>query len=201
MQCFHCLAHYSLIIIDLIVSRYYSTAIARPEVSAASTARTSETALCPLLQFVLFISQICFWDHKYVFHLGNVLYHLVQVILNLVASMFLTLCPNLSNFLTSSHVPWEMSHMASLVYFKNWDFCIFFFVLYRIFFKFIIFYSKCPKCHSRFFPFLCNTFCINRLKKSLFSSFSFFFLPYQFLNYSIIKTLNVRHVISVSFVK
>jgi hypothetical protein len=72
------------------------------------------------------ISQICFWDYKYVFHLGKVFYHLVEVILNLFASMFLTLCPNLSNFHTPSHVPQEMSHMASLVYYKIWDFCIFF---------------------------------------------------------------------------
>ncbi len=57
------------------------------------------------LSNLFFISQICFWDHKYVFHLGKVFYHLVQVILSLVASMFLTLHPNLSNFRTSSHVP------------------------------------------------------------------------------------------------
>jgi hypothetical protein len=84
--------------------------------------------LCPLLPWycVFFISQICFWDHKYVFHLGKVFYHLVEVIFNLFASMVLTLCPNLSNFRTSSHVPREMSHMASLVYSKIWDFCIFF---------------------------------------------------------------------------
>jgi hypothetical protein len=127
------------------------------------------------LSIVFFISQICFWDHKYVFHLGKVFYHLVKAILNLFASMFLTLCPNLLNFRTSSHVPQEMSHMASLVYSKIWDFCIFF-VLYCTLFEFIMVYSKCLKCHTHFFPFLSNTSCINHLKKSFLSSLSFFFL-------------------------
>ncbi len=117
--------------------------------------QTSETALCPLLPYycVFFISQICFGDHKYVFHLGKVFFHLVEVIFNLFASMFLTLCPNLSNFHMSSHVPQQMSHMASLVYSKIWDFCIFF-ILYCTLFKFIMVYSKCPKCHNCFFLFV-----------------------------------------------
>jgi hypothetical protein len=76
--------------------------------------RNSTMSLTTLV-LCFFISQICFWDHEYVFHLGKVFYHLVEVIFNLFASMFLTLCPNLSNFFTSSHVPREMSHMASLV--------------------------------------------------------------------------------------
>jgi hypothetical protein len=53
------------------------------------------------------------------------------------------------------------------------------------------------KMSHPFFSFLSNTSCINRLKKSFLSSFSFFFLPYQFPNNSIILTLNVCHVISV----
>jgi hypothetical protein len=67
--------------------------------------------------------------------------------------MFLTLCPNLLHFCTTSHVPQEMSHMASLVYYKIWDFFIFF-VWYRILFKFIMFDFKCPKCHTRFYVFV-----------------------------------------------
>jgi hypothetical protein len=125
-----------------------------------------------------------------------VFYHLVHVILNLVASMFLTSCPNLSNFRTSSHVPWEMSHMASLVYYKIWDFSI----LFHIVPNFLQVHNvllQMSKMSLPYFPFLSNTFCINHPKKSLFSSFSFFFLSYQFLNNSIIKTLNVCHVISV----
>ncbi len=47
----------------------------------------------------------------------------------------------------------KMSHMASLVYYKIWDFRIFF-VLYCILVKFIMFYSKCPKCHTHFFLFV-----------------------------------------------
>jgi hypothetical protein len=89
-----------------------------------------------------------------------------------------------------------MSHMASLVYSKIWDFCIYF----RIVPYFLQVHNvllQMSEMSLPFFPFLSNVFCINRLKKSLFSSFSFFFLPYQFLNNSIIKTLNVRHVISV----
>jgi hypothetical protein len=89
-----------------------------------------------------------------------------------------------------------MSHMASLVYYKIWDFCIFF----RIVPYFLQVHNvllQMSEMSLPFFPFLSNTFCINRLKKSLFSSFFFFFLPYQFLNDSIIKTLNVCHVISV----
>ncbi len=114
--------------------------------------RNSTMSLTTLI-LCFFISQICFWDHKYVFHLGKVIYHLVKVIFNLFASMFLTLCLNLSNFCMSSHVPQKMSHMASLVYYKIWDFCIFF-VLCCILFKFIMFYSKCPKCNTRFFFFV-----------------------------------------------
>jgi hypothetical protein len=91
----------------------------------ARNIRNSTMSLTTLV-LCFFISQICFWDHKYVFHLGKVFYHLVKVIFNLFASMFPTLYPNLSNFRTSSHVPREMSHMASLVYYKIWDFCIFF---------------------------------------------------------------------------
>jgi hypothetical protein len=113
--------------------------------------RNSTMSLTTLV-LCFFISQICFWDHKYVFHLGKVFYHLAEVIFNLFAFMFFTLCPNLSNFCTSSHVPREMFHMASLVYSKIWDFCIFF-VLYCTLFKFIMVYSKCPNCHTRFFSF------------------------------------------------
>jgi hypothetical protein len=122
------------------------------ESSRLAFIRNSTMSLTTLVLCV-FISQICFWDHKYVFHLGKVFYHLVEVIFNLFASMFLNLCPNLSNFHMSSHVPREMSHMASLVYYKIWDFC-FFFVLYCILFKFIMFYSKCPKFHTRYFLFV-----------------------------------------------
>ncbi len=94
-------------------------------VAAAVFIRNSTMSLTTLV-LCFFISQICFWDHKYVFHLGKVFYLLVEVIFDLFASMFLTLCPNLSNFRTSSHVPQEMSHMASLVFYKIWDFHIFF---------------------------------------------------------------------------
>jgi hypothetical protein len=134
--------------------------------------RNSTMSLTTLV-LCFFISQICFWDHKYIFHLGKVFYHLVEVIFNLFASMFLNLCRNLSNFHTSSHVPREMSHMASLVYSKIWDFCIFF-VFYCTLFEFMMVYSKCLKMSHPFFSFLSNTSCINHLKKSFLSSFSFF---------------------------
>jgi hypothetical protein len=126
------------------------------EIIPKETLRHIRNSIMFLSTFLLcsFISQVCFWDHKYVFHLGKVLYNLVEVIFNLFASMFLTLCPNISYFRTSFHVPQEMSHMASLVYYKIWDFYHFFFVLYCILFKFIMFYSKCPKCHTRFFLFV-----------------------------------------------
>jgi hypothetical protein len=84
----------------------------------------------------------------------------------LFASIFLTLCLNLSNFHTSSHVPREMFHMASLVYSKIWDFHFFCIVLYSL--QVHNGLLKCPKCHTRFFSFLSNTSCINRLKKSFF---------------------------------
>ena len=128
------------------------------------------------LVICFFISQIYFCDHKYVFHLGKVFYHLVQVILNLVASMFLALCTNLSNFRVRLLMSHEKCPTWQVLFILKFGTFTFFFVLYHIFFKFIMFYSKCLKCHSRFFPVLSNTFCINHLKKSLFSSFSFFFL-------------------------
>ncbi len=146
--------------------------------------RNSTMSLTALV-LCFFISQICFSDHKYVFHLGKVFFHLVEVIFNLFASMFLTLCQHLSNFRTSSHVPREMSHMASLVYSKILDFCIFF-VLYCTLFKFIVVYSKCPKCHTCFFSF-CLILLVSTVWKSLSCPFSHFvFLPYQFPNNSII---------------
>ena len=127
------------------------------------------------LVLCFFISQICFWDHKYAFHLAKVFYHLVEVIFNLFASIFLTLCSNSLNFHTSSHVPQEMTHMASLVYSKIWDFCIF---------LCIVLYSlqvhngllQMSKMSHPFFSFLSNTSCINRLK-SLSCQVSHFF-PY-----------------------
>ena len=71
----------------------------------------------------------------------------------------------------------------------------FFSVLYCTLFKFIMVYSKCPKCHTCFFPF-CLILFVSTVWKSLYFQVShFFFLPYQFLNNSIIKTLNVCHVI------
>ncbi len=134
--------------------------------------RNSTMSLTTLV-LCFFISQICFWDHKYVFHLGKVFYQLVEVIFNLFASIFLSLCPNLLSFCMSSHVPREMSHMASLVYSKIWDF--------RIFFR-IVLYSlqvhngllQMSKMSHLFFPFLSNTSCINSLKKSFLLSLSFF---------------------------
>ncbi len=125
------------------------------------------------LVLCFFISQICFWDRKYVFHLGKVFFHLVEVIFNLFASMFLTLCSNLSNFRTSSHVPWEMFHMASLVYYKIWDFCIFFLiVLYSLQVHNVL--LQMSEMSHPFFCFISS--CINCLKKSFLSSFSIFFL-------------------------
>ncbi len=148
------------------------------------TIRNSTMSLTTLV-LCFFISQICFWDYTYIFHLGKVFYHLVEDIFNLFASMFLTLCPNLLNFCTSSHVSREMSHMASLVYSKIWDFCIFFcIVLYSLHVHNGL--LQMSKMSHPFFSFLSNTSCINRLKKSFLSSFSFFFLPYQFPNNSII---------------
>ncbi len=134
---------------------------------------------------VFFISQICFWDHKNAFHLGKVFYHLVEVIFNLFASMFLTLCSNLSNFRTSSHVPRKMSHMASLVYYKIWDFCIFFCsVLYSLQAHNVL--LQMSKMSHPFFPF-CLILLVSTVWKSLSCRVShFFFLPYQFPNNSII---------------
>ncbi len=113
--------------------------------------RNSTFSLTTLV-LCFFISQICFWDHKYVFFLGKVFYHLVEVVFNVYASICLTLCPNLSNFWTSFY----MSHkkcptLQVLFIIKFGTIAFFFFVLYCILFKFIMFYSKCPKCHTRFF--------------------------------------------------
>ncbi len=72
-----------------------------------------------------YLSIVFFLSLKYAFGIISMFFTLV-VILNLFASMFLTSCLNLSNFRTSSHVPQEMSNMASLVYYKIWDFCILF---------------------------------------------------------------------------
>ncbi len=136
---------------------------------------SSETALCPLLPYycVFFISQICFWDHKYVFHLCKVFYHLVEVIFNSFASMFLTLCPNLPNFRTSSHVPREMSHMASLVYSKIWDFRIFCIVLYSL--RVHNGLLQMSEMSHPFFPF-CLILLVSTVRKSLSCWVSHFFL-------------------------
>jgi hypothetical protein len=136
--------------------------------------RNSTMSLTTLVICFFYLSNML-WDHKYVFHLNRVFYHLVQVILNLFASMFLTSRPNLSNLHTSSHVPWEMSHMASLVYYKIWDFCIFFSYCTVFSSSSKMFYSKCPKCHSRFFLF-CLILFVSTVWKSLYFQVSHFFL-------------------------
>ncbi len=73
----------------------------------------------------------------------------------------------------SSHVPQEMSHMVSLVYYKIWDFCIFFCMVPYSLQVHNIRLQMSEMSHL-FFCFLSNTSCINRLKKSFLSSFSFF---------------------------
>ncbi len=126
------------------------------------------------LVLCFFISQICFWDHKYVFHLGKVFYHLLEVIVNLFASMFLTLCPNLLNFCTSSHVPREMSHMQVLFILKFGTFAFFFrIVLYSL--QVHNGLLQMSKISHQFFSFLSNTSCINRLKKYFLVKFLIFF--------------------------
>ncbi len=148
------------------------TYLCRNVTTVCGAIKNSTMSLTTLV-LCFFISQICFWGHKYGFHLGKVFYHLVQVIFNLFASMFLTLCLNLLNFLTSFHVPREMSHMASLVYSKIWDLCIFFcIVLYSL--QVLMVYSKCPKCHTRFFPF-CLLLLVSTVWKSLSCRVSHFF--------------------------
>ncbi len=108
--------------------------------------------------------------------------------------MFLTLCPNLLHFWMSSHVPPEMSHMVSLVYYEIWDFHIFF-IWYCILFKYIMFNSRCLKFSTHFFLF-CLIFLVSTTWQSLSCQVShIFFFLYQFLNDIIIKTLNVCHVI------
>ncbi len=128
------------------------------------------------LALCFFISQICFWDHKCVFYLGKVFYHLVEVILNLFASMFLTLCPNLSYSvcLLMSH---EKCPIWQVLFILKFGTFAFFFVLYCTLFEFIMVYSKCPKCHTSFFPF-CLILLVSTVWKSL-SCQVFHFFSYR----------------------
>jgi hypothetical protein len=66
-----------------------------------------------------------------------------------------------------------MSHMVSLVYYEIWDFHIFF-IWYHILFKYIMFDSKCPKCHSCFFLF-CLIFLVSTTDKVFLVEFLIFF--------------------------
>ena len=116
-----------------------------------------------------FISQICFWDHKYVFHLGKVFYHLFEVIFIL---------------------PYVQIYQISVRLLMSHDKCPIWQVLFILkfgtfaFFFRIVLYSlqvhngllQMSKMSHPFFSRLSNTSCINRLKKSFLSSFSFFFL-------------------------
>ncbi len=72
-----------------------------------------------------YLSNLFFSSLKNAFGIISMFFTLVRWIIILSRFRFLTWCPNFSNFRTSSHVPWEMFHMASLVYYKIWDFLFF----------------------------------------------------------------------------
>jgi hypothetical protein len=91
-----------------------------------------------------------------------VFYHLVEVTFNLLHPCILPdvqfYCISVSLLVSHEKCPiWQV-----LLIIKFGTFA-FFFGWYHILFKFIMFDSKCPKCHTRFFI-LSNTSCINRLK-------------------------------------
>jgi hypothetical protein len=131
--------------------------------------RNSTMSLTTLV-ICFFISQICFWDHKYVFHLGKVFIHLVQVILNLVALPHVQIYQIIVRLLMSHEkCPiWQVLFIIKFVTFA------FFFQIVPYFLQVHNVLLQMSEMSLTFFPFLSNTFCINRLKKSLFSSFSFF---------------------------
>jgi hypothetical protein len=105
------------------------------------------------LSIVLILSlKYAFWDHKYVFHLGKVFYHLVDVTFNLLHPCFLPYIHiyHISVRLLMSHEKYPIRQVLYIIKFGTFAF---FFIWYRILFKFIMFNSKCPKCHTHFFVF------------------------------------------------
>ncbi len=138
-----------------------------------------------------YLSIVCFLSLKYAFGIIGMFFTLVKCSI-ILSRLFLTyLHPcflpyvqiyQISVCLLMSHKKcpiWQALFILKFVTFA------FFFLLCCTLFNFIMVYSKCPKCHTRF-SFLSNTSCIDRLKKSFLLSFSFFFLLHQFPNNSII---------------
>ncbi len=129
-----------------------------------------------------YISIVFFLSLKYAFGIISMFFTLVMCSI-ILARLFLTLLhpcflPHVQIYSISVRLlmSLEKCPIWQVLYIIKFGTFAFFFVLYHILFKFIMFYFKCPKCHTPVFSFLSNTSCINRLKKSLLSSFSFFFL-------------------------
>ena len=125
------------------------------------------------LVMCFFISQICFWDHEYVFYLGKVFYHLVEVIFNLFASMFLTLCPiyQISVHLLMSHEKCPIWQVLFIIKFGTFAlfFCI---VLYSLQVHNVL--LQMSKMSHPFFPF-CLILLVSTVWKSLSCQVSHFF--------------------------
>jgi hypothetical protein len=104
------------------------------------------------LSIVFFISQICFRDHKYVFTLVRCSIILSRLFLTYLHPCSLPYVQIYQIFvrLLMSHEKCPIWQVLFVLKFGTFNF---FFVLYCTLFKFIMVYSKCPKCHTHFFPF------------------------------------------------
>ncbi len=124
-----------------------------------------------------YLSIVLILSIKYAFGIISMFFTLVRC--SIVLLMFLlTYCIHVSYlmskfiaFLNTFSCPTRNVPYGKSCLLWNWGY-LHFFVWYRILFKYIMFDSKCPKCHSRFFSFFSNISCINHLTKSFLSSFS-----------------------------
>ncbi len=101
---------------------------------------------------------LCFLSLKYAFGIIRMFFTLVRcsIILSRLFLTYLHPCflPHVRIFQISIHLLmshkkcpiWQVLHVLKFGTFT-------FFVLYCTLFKFIMVYSKCPKCHTCFFPF------------------------------------------------
>ncbi len=125
------------------------------------------------LSIVLILSlKQCFWDHKYVFHLGKVFYHLVEVTFNLLHPCFLPYVQiyRISVRLLMSYKKCPIWQVLFIMKFGT--FAFFCMVSYSL----QVHYVRLQMSEMSHPFFLSNTSCIDRLKKSFLSSFLFFFL-------------------------
>jgi hypothetical protein len=114
-----------------------------------------------------YLSIVLILSIKYALGIISMFFTLVRCSIVLLVFL-LTYCIHVSYlmskfiaFLNVFSCPTRNVPYGNFVYYEIWDFH-FFFIWYCILFKYIMFDSKCPKCHTRFFLF-CLIFLVSTI--------------------------------------